>query len=395
METAPSEIHERQFDALNAFRGVGAAIVALFHFNLIIYSHLSSLVFLKHTYIMLDFFFVLSGFVIAHSYQKRLLEGYPIGKFMFRRFWRVYPLHIFALMLFVGLELLKYLVPIGEPPFSTEYKSTESLVANFFLLQAMGLFNVATWNGPSWSVSVEFYTYVTYALALVVFRHRIWMVCAATAVAIPLIFLMTGVKTLDMTADGAFMRSLYGFSAGVVSYHLYLYLKNFTDWQKYLPRMEMVFLPVTFLFLVFCGGNEFSLLSPYVLMINCVIVAFERGRVSAFMKKKIFLAMALLSYSAYMLHYFILNAILNIGKIVQGMTGVEVFKVIELLPGRFSPVIHFGPWFGDIVHVLFLLIVFGCSYFTCKYIELPIYKWSKRVTQDWNPKPKTTALENA
>lgn len=383
---------ERQFDALNAFRGIGAMVVAVFHFNLILYSHLTHLTFLKHSYIMLDFFFVLSGFVIAHSYQKRLIEGYPVEKFMFRRLMRVYPMHILTLGLFVAMELAKYMIPIGEPPFTSVHKSPESLLANVFLVQSMGFFDIATWNAPSWSVSVEFFTYIAYAMALLAFRNRIWIACAAAAVFIPALFLLTGIRTLDMVAEGAFLRSIYGFSAGVVAYHAYLWLREYKDWQKWLPAMEIVFLPLTLLFLVFCGGNEFSLLSPFVLMVDCVIVAFERGRVSNFMKKKIFLAMALLSYSFYMLHYFILNCVLNVAKIYQGTTGHEIFKVIELLPGNFTPVIHFGPWVGDLLHVVIVVLIFACSYITCRFVELPAYHWGKRVTENWTAKAPAAAL---
>ena len=44
-------------------------------------------------------------------------------------------------------------------------------------------------------------------------------------------FLLTGIRTLDMVAEGAFLRSIYGFSAGVVAYHAYLWLREW-GWQK-------------------------------------------------------------------------------------------------------------------------------------------------------------------
>ncbi len=46
-----------------------------------------------------DFFFVLSGFVIAHAYLDRLRTGLGLGTFMVRRFARLYPLHLFTLIL--------------------------------------------------------------------------------------------------------------------------------------------------------------------------------------------------------------------------------------------------------------------------------------------------------
>jgi len=58
-----------------------------------------------------DFFFVLSGFVIYASYGKRLRDGYGLARFMGLRFGRVYPAYFAALVLFFVFEMLLWLVP--------------------------------------------------------------------------------------------------------------------------------------------------------------------------------------------------------------------------------------------------------------------------------------------
>jgi len=56
--------------------------------------------FFYNAYLFVDFFFVLSGFVIAYTYQN--IDSWPaFGKFYKKRFFRLYPLHIIVLLLFL------------------------------------------------------------------------------------------------------------------------------------------------------------------------------------------------------------------------------------------------------------------------------------------------------
>jgi peptidoglycan/LPS O-acetylase OafA/YrhL len=387
--------HLKRFDVLNSFRGIGAAIVVGYHINFFIMSHLSHLEFLANAYMMLDFFFVLSGFVITHGYQQRLLEGYPLKRFVFRRFMRIYPIHIFVLLCFVALELLKFVVPMDAEPFSSPFKSFESLLANIFLVQSMAT-DVPTWNGPSWSISVEFYTYIIYALSLLVFRKRIWMMCLATAIFVPVYFYVTGVHTMDLKNEGAFLRSIYGFGSGVFAYHLYLFVEHHVRGiHKFMPYLEWVIIAGICAFFVLCGGNAMSLLSPLMLLFCCVIFAFESGAISRFLKNKIFMIMALLSYSVYMLHYFLLVCLVNGTKILQMVTGLELFKAEKLASGYGVVVLNAGPWLGDLLQLLVLVGMFACAYVTCRFIELPMYGWSKKVTRGSAPEVESPAAEIA
>ena len=59
-----------RFTALDSRRGIGALAVASSHFKSVSYIHSTALV--RHSYLFVDFFFVLSGFVIAHAYLDKL-----------------------------------------------------------------------------------------------------------------------------------------------------------------------------------------------------------------------------------------------------------------------------------------------------------------------------------
>jgi peptidoglycan/LPS O-acetylase OafA/YrhL len=87
---------------------------------------------------------------------------------MFLRFGRLYRLHLFFLLVFLGVEVAKYagelkfgFVPYGSSAFSLN--NTSSFIANLLLVQPFCPFANKTFNSPSWSIGVEFYTYLVFA----------------------------------------------------------------------------------------------------------------------------------------------------------------------------------------------------------------------------------------
>ena len=95
-----------RFRALDGFRGLCALVVCLFHFP--VYSHLMApAFFLPNAQMLLDFFFVMSGFIIAASYGDKLKRWKDVETFAIRRFARLWPLHAAVLAGFVIVELAK------------------------------------------------------------------------------------------------------------------------------------------------------------------------------------------------------------------------------------------------------------------------------------------------
>ena len=84
-----------RFSTLDGLRGVAAIAVVLFHLR--DRARLSGLV--PHAYLAVDFFFVLSGFVVSQAYGEKLAQGMSAGRFMAIRMVRLYPL------LFLGVVL--------------------------------------------------------------------------------------------------------------------------------------------------------------------------------------------------------------------------------------------------------------------------------------------------
>ena len=139
-------------------------------FHLQAYSHIYDWSLVRHSFLFVDFFFVLSGFVIAGSYRAKLLDGFSIWHFMLLRLGRLYPLHVAILVVFIGIELLRFrfsgtLGGQNGDKF-TEAHSIKSIVTNLLLIQSLNIHKTLTWNLPSWSISVEFYAYAVFAISL-------------------------------------------------------------------------------------------------------------------------------------------------------------------------------------------------------------------------------------
>lgn len=157
---------------LTPLRGIAALIVLLFHFDLFwggpfagTLFQTDTTLFVKKGYLLVDFFFVLSGFIMCHVYGKSFAKAVSRGgfwQFMKARFARIYPLHLFTLawtiLLFAAIVYVNF--PLDEREKSVY--NLWAIPANLGLFHAMGLYPGYTWNGPSWTISVEWWMYVAF-----------------------------------------------------------------------------------------------------------------------------------------------------------------------------------------------------------------------------------------
>jgi peptidoglycan/LPS O-acetylase OafA/YrhL len=111
-------------------------------------------------YLGVELFFILSGFILSHVYRTAVEEGqFRYGAFLWARLARVYPLHIATLVGLGAVALAAGSAGFGVDP---NILSWAALPANLTLTQAWGLAPVAGWNHPSWSISAEWFAYLTF-----------------------------------------------------------------------------------------------------------------------------------------------------------------------------------------------------------------------------------------
>src|SRR5215469_3779684 len=214
-----------RFQALDGWRGLAALLVALYHSPF--YGHLYAVPLVRHAYLFVDLFFVLSGFVISHAYADRLAVGKAVAVFLIRRFGRLWPLHAAVLAAFVGIEAFKYFsarhgLALNHAPFTGNH-GIDAIFANIGLVHSLGIYDHLTWNGPSWSISVEFWTYAAFAVVIALWPGRSLSIAAAIVVGAPIAILALSRNTpiADVTYDFGMLRCLFGFFLGHLAHRLF------------------------------------------------------------------------------------------------------------------------------------------------------------------------------
>lgn len=377
MSTPPTLNH---FWVLDSFRGLCACFVALSHFsaNSIIYGSPV----LDRGGIYVDFFFVLSGFVIFANYSEKLKSKFGIGKFIFLRLGRLYPLHLAMFLAFIMVELVQLLIPadVGalHQPFQGPGESVGAMTANVFLIHSLGILDKFSFNGPSWSISVEFFAYILFAFIIVhTGRYSNYIIGACLVASLAILAIYHG--HLYAKLDYGFFRCVYGFAFGVFVWEIYSKIGH-----KFRPIMqnkvkanlyEIVLLILTILYIQFLSYGTTSFLAPLVFSFVVFLFAFEGGICSRILKNKLFLLLGMLSYSIYMTHVFIAGKFFELPiRLLEGRMGWDITTTIDG-----ETVYGTTLLLGTGLELFYLFTVVCCSYISFKLIENPFRKLSKRI----------------
>jgi peptidoglycan/LPS O-acetylase OafA/YrhL len=160
---------------LESIRGLAALLVVVFHIPQ--WNEVLSLQIIRNGYLMVELFFVLSGFVICNAYATKISNPKQLLRFQFLRFGRLYPVHLLFLAVLVMIEIAKYFAETrfgiaSQTAAPFRESSLVALIQQLFLVQAIGpTGNAATYNGPAWSISVEFYTYLLFGFISLFFAN--------------------------------------------------------------------------------------------------------------------------------------------------------------------------------------------------------------------------------
>lgn len=171
-------------------------------------------------YPALDTFFALSGFVVTTGYRSRFARwpgGAVYGRFLVARLSRFYPVHLCVLAALAVAASFGPLLSIPVPHVGNALDA----VRHVLLVQGWGGTDALTWNGPTWSLSAEWFCYLLFPL-LVPFVLRFRTPAAATAgfvaaCALPLTaYAFLGFDDPTITHDAPLFRAVGGFLAGAM-----------------------------------------------------------------------------------------------------------------------------------------------------------------------------------
>ena len=358
MEAPP--LKER-FAVLDIFRGIFSSFVVLFHLSAFSNTPILNNEFIYNTDLFVDFFFVLSGFVIAYSYQF-IRTGKELGRFYKKRFFRLYPLHIIVLLIFVGIELSKHSASgyVHVNKIDNVSNSLSTFFTNVFLVNSVKFpgINDVSWNIASWSISAEMIAYLVFGLTILMINHnnlarfKTFIYAFVVIAAALILYFCTGGFKLIYSFDYGFLRGIIGFFIGVCCFNAFNALKIYLRSLRNLlfSLLEIFTLVTTMVFV--CFGSVFKnygFIYEVLFFVTILVFAFEKGWLSVALKKINFLHQTgKYSYSIYMVHTLILS-----------LFNVVFIRLLKLPPSAYA-----------YLFIVNYALVYMISAWTFKHIEM-------------------------
>lgn len=217
---------------LDGMRGVAALIVIWYHiFEAFATSPVTQRV--NHGFLAVDFFYILSGFVIGYAYDDRWNKGMDIKGFFRRRLVRLHPMVVLACI----LGVISFLIQGSE-----KWDGTAVPFSCILLAMLMQMLMLPVWpgsaaeirgggemyplNGPSWSLFFEYIGNILYAFLL---RHlsvrklAAFTVISGAGLAVFALSNIAGTGNLGVgwtfagySFPGGMLRMMFSFSAGLL-----------------------------------------------------------------------------------------------------------------------------------------------------------------------------------
>lgn len=157
---------------LDGLRGVAALMVVIYHiFEGYAFAGGGIIESLNHGYLAVDFFFILSGFVVGYAYDDRLGKSMKTKDFLKRRLIRLHPMVIMGAVLGAATFCIQGSTQWDGTEISISLVMLSMLCAMLFILaipggcyEIRGNGEMFPLNGPSWSLLFEYIGNILYAL---------------------------------------------------------------------------------------------------------------------------------------------------------------------------------------------------------------------------------------
>lgn len=324
---------------LDAIRGVAAISVMLYHFS----PFLAPGKVLPSSYLAVDLFFLLSGFVIAHAYDRKIENGMGFGTFVAIRLIRLYPLYLAGTLLgFFYLIVKNRLIPAEYMPISEI--GTMLTTGMFFIpLVSDAYHTIFPLNPASWSLFFELIVNIAYVAFFFLLTKRV----LSTLIAVSLVLLVVVsiiAGTLDFGMTGSTIisglpRVCFSFFLGV------LLCRSMTRYQSglgFLRRGWWIEAAIALTLVVFAiapaGGARVAYDLACVVFVFPALVVVGTIAPTAPRLSGLYGWLGRISYPIYIIHTPLLMIIAGAGK-----------------AAAIDPFAH-HPWFGIVMAVSVIVI---------------------------------------
>ncbi|SKB47182.1 acyltransferase family protein [Daejeonella lutea] len=298
---------KQHFQILDGLRGVAALAIVIFHFMEMVFEFSKN--FIGHGFLAVDFFFCLSGFVIAYAYDNRI-AGMGTWEFFKGRLIRLHPLIVFG----SALGLVSFLID----PFSA-YSNVYSAgklalmsLASIFLIPLPiaeeRSFNLFTLNAPTWSLFWEYIVNIFYALILYRLSRRPLLLLTVIAGLILCFVSFRAGNLLGGWSGGTFWdggaRVCYSFMIGMLIFRSNWIIKNKLGFAGLAALLSLAFI---------MPYSDWNWLTEAIVVLFYfpLIVALGAGATVSPEMRKLCEFSGNISYPLYMTHYMVIWVFLN------------------------------------------------------------------------------------
>ncbi|MFN7056812.1 acyltransferase family protein [Hyphomonas sp.] len=317
-----------RFEGLDAARGIGALLVVFGHYNFEMWPERHFFTNQSSGYLVVDVFFMLSGFVLAHAFFDR--PEFRFRDYAAKRIFRLWPLHMATLMAFAVLML-----------WNADPVSLKGFALNAMMLHNVGVgdLSMVGFNYPSWSISVEFVSNLVIGALLIAVPGR-WLgnVMLAGICIVSAAILFATVPHLDRQLQNVFggvntglLRGFVSFPLGILAYRFFSAQRGWFE-QTSIARTVLIGLAILLFFTTLCipgrSKADIAYLPFYALFIT--LIACPGPFWMAVFRP--FLWLGKISFALYMVHMLVIKAMRETGAWPQdyaaGLAAVILVSVL-------------------------------------------------------------------
>ena len=364
---------------IEGLRAIGAFSVAISHSW---DSPIRASAWFNGSFLVVDMFFVLSGYLVTMVYAERATNWRQGGGMIFNRLGRLYPTHILLLGLLLlllnlkmGLSLLLSalgidagMTPVGEQP---EIFDLRYFLLTITLLHGVGIDDSDLFNFASWSISAEFWAFVTLTSCFVLTRgRRRRIVFGIGAVALCIAFYLAcwwqpATHSFDASRllDRNLARSVMAYFVGMLAFELRgQYLEALSD--RVIGALQAITLLT--IGLVICNQPWLFMSQIWSLPVWAALIislSYGRGWAVSVLGCAPMVWLGERSYGIYMVHSIVIIMIKH--RVL--MIGNPSLRTAMLLP--------------------YLAVVVVLGHLLYRYVEMPAAAWMKQRVRAYRARP--------
>ena len=327
---------------LDSLRGIFSLMVAMYHYDKVFLpDSIYHQFFIRESISFVDFFFVLSGFIIATKYEG-IQSNQDFFTYLKKRLIRLYPLLLYTTTVYLCVQLVaNFLFPsmvASNESLLTlliAYIDTMTFQNSTLVFNSLYTSNVGNMgmNFPSWSISAEMIIYILFGWIILISsknkmnRNWIFGIILFSAVAFSVYK-----KRFYFTDDFGYIRGIISFMLG---YFVWYISSKTNKWDARLEWLFPVLLIAVFYYLNKYSGGEKEMLAltttPLLFALSILIINKSDGLLSSFLSIKPLQFLGKLSYSIYLNHILIITIVPHFMFKIVGVNKTPIRQIWVLL----------------------------------------------------------------